>query len=374
MAAKLTVKKILTYVGMGIGALALTGGVVYLASPPQPTSPSEASAPAASLDELLPSEETIENDVQEDESPSIGTATEDKELERQDLLALSQGNLERLQNREREIAAVYEGSEVSQYQGEDEPLVLDGGQFSDFDTRPATEPQNADNSNDRAPAPEQDAREARNDSSALAADALPDAGSSTPSSSNGTWGDGFSPDESLTNALPVDATPQVGVDQLIALEDKVDQLSQDLLSKTAMNDLASSAAIEAMQSSIDQMADRLSSFESRLGEAAQLNQIAFSEELESWRQSMQEQLDELSAKQQTSAVATSSAPSVNVTSLYRLDSIRGGSAVLVGQNTGRVYEIPQGGSLAYGGRLARIQGDRVELVWPHRTVTLSVFD
>lgn len=94
-------------------------------------------------------------------------------------------------------------------------------------------------------------------------------------------------------------------------------------------------------------------------------------------EALESKVEKLSAKQTTSNRPKSSArqqqPSVNVEILYTLQRIVGDTAVLKGNNTGRVYHYRVGDPIAYGGRLSSIRGDAITLHWPHRDVTLSVF-
>jgi hypothetical protein len=65
--------------------------------------------------------------------------------------------------------------------------------------------------------------------------------------------------------------------------------------------------------------------------------------------------------------------STELRNLYELDRIEGGTAILIGQNTGRRFIMSEGDSLAYGGHISAIRGDRVTLRWPNMTTTLSIY-
>jgi len=87
-----------------------------------------------------------------------------------------------------------------------------------------------------------------------------------------------------------------------------------------------------------------------------------------------ESLENAQAQRQQTQRSQAQTPSADrLRNLYHLERIEGGTARLVGQNTGRHYIVAAGDTLAYGGRVASIRGDRVTLQWPTVTTTLSVY-
>lgn len=280
-----------------------------------------------------------------------------------DSASLSDPKLEKLRQRESELNEVYEGEDDAFLTPDSsDDLYADVGELTDFDA-PASSEVEAPAKNTLSPAPmvaEEPATAASANRSpaeknpdVVVADLL---NKPQPTTMDG--------DQS--RSAPASLVEQ----QELAL--KVELLGeqtrrdigeiQDTLSALSERPALGSEILNGIQDSLNTLLASQASMKDKNNAMAQ--EMA----------SLSARIEDLEAQKKRAARARkpSASPSM-LRSLYHLERIQGGTAVLIGQNTGTRYSVAQGDSLAYGGRVAAIQGDRVTLRWPNVTTTLSIY-
>lgn len=410
MANSLDKKRVLTMVGLGTAAVLVTGVIMFSATQQGGGGGNQrddvADEEVGNVGSGVFSQASKPDDAQDETDEHTAAPNEDFV----DIAVMSAERLEVLRERANEITELYDGAPEGQYLGEledSDDLHANVGQLSNFDERATGQATYSLSGDDE----ESSVRDGELESVADDTETI-EPGAVEESTIGGVLGDapvqpeGELPNDDLTDAElnylleTTSASPMAPAEELndliMRLEDidaNVSELAQTMAylesrPQTSATDQRSIQAIEssvtATQVEVRALRERLDTLDEvnlfSADEVERLVEERLSAELENSLEQMAAEIEErlnaqLSSQSQPATPAPSRAPSrPNVSTLYEMLSIEGNAVVLRGLNTGRTFRLSEGDSLAYGGTLERIQGDRAILRWPHQTITLHVFN